>query len=91
MQAVTRQLIMRNLFVLENTIYNANWSEIMVLMCLCLLFQNAVYNANWGEMVRLRLRYDEAKKQVSTLQEQLAKIEDQMIPGQNESDKDRSV
>ena len=61
------------------------------LMCLCVVFQNAVYNANWGEMVRLRLRYDEAKKQVSTLQEQLAKIEDQMIPGQNESDKDRSV
>ena len=53
------------------------------------VLQNAVYSANWGEMVRLRLRYDEAKKQVTTLQEQLAKIEDQMIPGQNESDKDR--
>ena len=40
-------------------------------------------------MVRLRLRYDEACQQVTKLQEQLACIEDQIIPGQNESDKDR--
>ena len=53
------------------------------------IFQSAAYQAQWGEMVRLRLRYDEARKQVTRLQEQLAKIEDQMIPGQNESDKDR--
>ena len=39
----------------------------------------------------MRLQYDEARRQVSDLQQQLANIEDQMIPGQNESDKDRSV
>jgi hypothetical protein len=37
----------------------------------------------------MRLQYDEAKKQVRNLQEQLAKIEEQMVPGQPESDKDR--
>lgn len=42
-------------------------------------------------MVRMRLRYDEARTQVTNLQEQLARIEDQMIPGQTESDKDRLV
>lgn len=40
--------------------------------------------------MRMRLQYDEARRQVSDLQQQLASIEEQMIPGQNESDKDRS-
>jgi len=39
----------------------------------------------------MRLQYDEAKKQVRNLQEQLAEIEEKMVPGQPESDKDRLV
>lgn len=53
------------------------------------MFQQNMYNNQWGEMVRLRLRYDEARRQVTQLQQQLARIEDQMVPGQSESDKDR--
>ena len=45
----------------------------------------------WGEVARLRLQYDEARKQVSELQNRLVNIEDQIKPGQNESDKDRYV
>ena len=45
----------------------------------------------WGEVLRIRLQYDDARKQVSDLQQQLGSIEEQMIPGQNDSDKDRSV
>ncbi|XP_062572107.1 protein WWC2-like isoform X1 [Saccostrea cucullata] len=41
------------------------------------------------EITRLRLQYDEAKRRLSNLKHKLANIEDQMIPGQNESDKDR--
>nr|XP_022328024.1 protein WWC2-like isoform X2 [Crassostrea virginica] len=41
------------------------------------------------EITRLRLQYDEAKRRLSNLKYRLANIEDQMIPGQNESDKDR--
>lgn len=41
------------------------------------------------EITRLRLQYDEAKRKLSNLKYKLANIEDQMIPGQNESDKDR--
>ena len=37
----------------------------------------------------MRLQYDEAKKQVDSLQQELIQIDDQMVPGQNESDKDR--
>ncbi|KAI0226899.1 Protein kibra [Lamellibrachia satsuma] len=37
----------------------------------------------------MKLQYDEARKQVSQMQEELAAIENQMIPGQNESDKER--
>ena len=39
--------------------------------------------------MRMRLQYDEAKKQVESLQKELINIDDQMVPGQNESDKDR--
>ena len=53
--------------------------------------QYAGYDNRWGEIVRMRLQYDEARRQVSDLQQQLASIEQQMIPGQNESDKDRCV
>ena len=60
-----------------------------VLTVLPVIFQHAIVNNQWGEMVRLRLRYDEARRQVTKLQQQLANIEDQMIPGQTESDKDR--
>ena len=53
--------------------------------------QNAGYENRWGEVVRLRLQYDEARKQVSDLQQQLVTLEDEIKPGQNESDKDRLV
>ncbi|KAK2138173.1 hypothetical protein NP493_8408g00001 [Ridgeia piscesae] len=49
----------------------------------------AAHDHRWGEIVRMRLQYDEARKQVSQMQEELAAIENQMIPGQNESDKER--
>ena len=44
-----------------------------------------------GEIVRMQLQYDEAFKQVSHLQQQLADVEDQMDPAQAVSDKDRCV
>ena len=47
------------------------------------------HDHRWGEIVRMRLQYDEARKQVSQMQEELAAIESQIIPGQNESDKER--
>jgi len=56
----------------------------------CVYFpQYAAHDHRWGEIVRMRLQYDEARKQVSQMQEELAAIENQMIPGQNESDKER--
>jgi hypothetical protein len=54
-----------------------------------LLSQSANPERRWGEIVRMRLKYDEAKKQVDSLQQELVHIDDQMVPGQNESDKDR--
>lgn len=42
-----------------------------------------------AEVTRLRLQYDEAKHRLSQLKHMLADLEDDMIPGQNESDKDR--
>ena len=42
-----------------------------------------------AEVTRLRLHYDEAKRRLSQLKHMLADLEDDMIPGQNESDKDR--
>ncbi|XP_048775157.1 protein WWC2-like isoform X3 [Ostrea edulis] len=41
------------------------------------------------EITRVRLQYDESKRKLTNLKHKLAHIEDQMIPGQNESDKDR--
>ncbi|XP_053398838.1 protein KIBRA-like isoform X2 [Mercenaria mercenaria] len=42
-----------------------------------------------AEITRLRLQYDEAKHRLSQLKHMLADLEDDMVPGQNESDKDR--
>ena len=42
-----------------------------------------------AEITRLRLQYDDAKKKINQLKHQLADLEDDMVPGQNESDKDR--
>lgn len=42
-------------------------------------------------MARLRLSYDDARSRISFLKDQLAKIQDEMIPGQVDSDKDRWV
>ncbi|XP_067663170.1 protein WWC2-like isoform X2 [Haliotis asinina] len=46
-------------------------------------------NRIFAEKTRLRLQYDEARRKLSQLKVQLAKVEDQMIPGQTECDKDR--
>ncbi|XP_041357146.1 protein WWC2-like [Gigantopelta aegis] len=43
----------------------------------------------YAENTRLQLQYDEALRKLSELKHKLAKVEDQMIPGQTESDKDR--
>ncbi|XP_023210732.1 protein kibra-like isoform X2 [Centruroides sculpturatus] len=45
--------------------------------------------ARLAEMARMRLQYDEARKQVHKIQQELADLEDKMAPGQVESDKDR--
>lgn len=42
-----------------------------------------------GEILLMRLEYDEAKSQVDNLQQELISIDEQMVPGQNDSDKDR--
>lgn len=42
-----------------------------------------------AEMARMRLEYDEARKRVQSIQQQLADLEESMAPGQAESDKDR--
>ena len=39
----------------------------------------------------MRLQYDEAQRKLGELKCRLANIQDKMIPGQPESDKDRSV
>ena len=44
-----------------------------------------------AEKTRMRLQYDEAQRKLGELKCRLAKIEDKMVPGQPESDKDRSV
>ena len=45
--------------------------------------------ARLAEMARTRLRYDEARKKMQSLQQALAGLEDKLTPGQTESDKDR--
>lgn len=42
-------------------------------------------------MARMRLQYDEARKEVHRIQQELADLEEKMSPGQTESDKDRLV
>lgn len=42
-----------------------------------------------AEMARMRLEYDESRKRVQTIQQQLADLEEAVAPGQVESDKDR--
>ena len=37
----------------------------------------------------MRLQYDEAHRKLGELKVQLANLEDRMVPGQPESDKDR--
>ncbi|XP_060062647.1 protein WWC2-like isoform X2 [Ylistrum balloti] len=41
------------------------------------------------EITRLRLQYEESRRRLLDLKHQLANVDDQMVPGQNESDKDR--
>ena len=45
--------------------------------------------ARLAELARLRLRYDESRRSVQEIQQQLAAIEERISPGQLESDKDR--
>ncbi|CAL1530897.1 unnamed protein product [Lymnaea stagnalis] len=42
-----------------------------------------------AEKTRIRLQYDEAQKKLGELKFRLANIEDKMLPGQSESDRDR--
>ncbi|XP_014298495.2 protein kibra isoform X1 [Microplitis demolitor] len=42
-----------------------------------------------AEMARMRLEYDEARKRVQHIQQQLADLEEKVTPGQTESDKDK--
>lgn len=42
-----------------------------------------------AEMARLRLEYDETRKRIQNIQQQLADLEEKVMPGQEESDKDR--
>ncbi|XP_050355426.1 protein kibra isoform X2 [Nymphalis io] len=42
-----------------------------------------------AEMARVRLQYDESRKRIQQIQQQLADLEDKVQPGQAESDKDR--
>ena len=44
-----------------------------------------------AEITRLRLHYDDTKKKINNLKHLLADLEDDTIPGQNESDKDRYI
>ena len=45
--------------------------------------------ARLAELARLRLRYDESRRSVQEIQQQLAALEERISPGQLESDKDR--
>ncbi|KAK0082818.1 hypothetical protein PV325_009790 [Microctonus aethiopoides] len=42
-----------------------------------------------AEMARMRLEYDEARKRIQHIQQQLADLEEKVTPGQTESDKDK--
>ena len=45
--------------------------------------------ARLADVARLRLQYEDSRKQVQAIQHQLADIEDRLQPDQTESDKDR--
>ena len=45
--------------------------------------------ARLAELARLRLQYDESRRHVREIQQQLAQLEERISPGQLESDKDR--
>ncbi|XP_064608638.1 protein WWC2-like isoform X2 [Liolophura sinensis] len=47
------------------------------------------FGARLAEITRLRLQYDDSKRLLANLKLELAQMEDQMVPGQTESDKDR--
>lgn len=49
----------------------------------------APIGARLAEMAKVRLQYDESRKKVHEIQQQLADLEDRVNPGQTESDKDR--
>lgn len=42
-----------------------------------------------AEMARMRLAYDESRKRIQNIQQQLADLDEKVVPGQEESDKDR--
>ncbi|KAI4494396.1 hypothetical protein M0802_008888 [Mischocyttarus mexicanus] len=44
-----------------------------------------------AEMAKIRLQYDEARKRIQHIQQQLADLEEKVIPGQTESDKDKLI
>ena len=45
--------------------------------------------ARLAELARLRLQYDESRRLVQEIQQQLASLEERIAPGQLESDQDR--
>lgn len=55
----------------------------------CGVLQLVPMGTRLAEMARMRLEYDEARKRVQSIQQQLADLEESMAPGQAESDKDR--
>ena len=61
------------------------------LLMFCFLQRLSRDSQRWGEICRMKLQYNEARKQVSDLQQQLASIEDRIRPEQIECDRDRFV
>jgi len=55
------------------------------------LLQLVPIGTRLAEMARMRLQYDEARKRIQMIQQQLADLEEKVTPGQAESDKDRLV
>lgn len=53
------------------------------------MFQLVPIGTRLAEMARMRLQYDEARKRIQMIQQQLADLEEKVTPGQAESDKDR--
>lgn len=56
-----------------------------------MLFQLVPIGTRLAEMARMRLQYDEARKRIQMIQQQLADLEEKVTPGQAESDKDRYI